>query len=144
MKTIFLNAKLKGRQILLLSALVLVSAVGEMLLPSLLAQMINSGVTASSENTIFILAAVMAGITALACIINFCPIIIHPERNIHPAFLPNLLPDFADRFLKRYRVFQQRNLTDLVLPAWLREVHQILRMCRIFLPCFYELVFLHL
>lgn len=71
MKTIFLNAKLKGRQILLLSALVLVSAVGEMLLPSLLAQMINSGVTASSENTIFILAAVMAGITALACIINF-------------------------------------------------------------------------
>ena len=76
MKTIFLNAKLKGRQILLLSALVLVSAVGEMLLPSLLAQMINSGVTASSENTIFILAAVMAGITALACIINFLSVLI--------------------------------------------------------------------
>lgn len=71
MKTIFSNVKLKSKQILLLSALVLVSAVGEMLLPSLLAQMINSGVTASSESTIFILAAVMAGITALACVINF-------------------------------------------------------------------------
>lgn len=71
MKTIFLNAKLKGSQILLLSVLILVSAIGEMMLPSLLAQMINSGVTASSESMVFILAAVMAGITALACVINF-------------------------------------------------------------------------
>ena len=56
---------------MLLSVLVLLAAVAEMMLPSLLAQMINSGVTDSSQSTIFILAAVMAGVTALACIVNF-------------------------------------------------------------------------
>ena len=71
MKTIFSKVKLKGRQIMLLSVLVLFAAVAEMMLPSLLAQMINSGVTDSSQSTIFILAAVMAGVTALACIVNF-------------------------------------------------------------------------
>lgn len=71
MKTIFSKVKLKGRQVMLLSVLVLVAAVAEMMLPSLLAQMINSGVTDSSQSTIFILAAVMAGVTALACIVNF-------------------------------------------------------------------------
>ena len=71
MKTIFSKVKLKGRQIMLLSVLVLFAAVAEMMLPSLLAQMINNGVTDSSQSTIFILAAVMAGVTALACIVNF-------------------------------------------------------------------------
>ena len=71
MKTIFSRVKLKGRQVMLLSVLVLLAAVAEMMLPSLLAQMINSGVTDSSQSTIFILAAVMAGVTALACIVNF-------------------------------------------------------------------------
>lgn len=71
MKTIFSKAKLKGRQVVLLSVLVLFAAVAEMMLPSLLAGMINSGVTNSSQGTIFILAVVMAGITALACIVNF-------------------------------------------------------------------------
>ena len=45
MKTIFSKVKLKGRQILLLSILILFAAIAEMMLPSLLAQMINSGVT---------------------------------------------------------------------------------------------------
>lgn len=62
---------MKGRQIVLLSVLVLFSAVAEMLLPSLLAQMINSGVADSSRDTVLILAAVMAGVTILACIVNF-------------------------------------------------------------------------
>lgn len=70
MKTIFTKVKLKGSQILLLSALVLLSAVAEMMLPSLLAGMINSGVAASSQDTVFMLAAVMAGVTALACLVN--------------------------------------------------------------------------
>ena len=56
---------------MLLSVLVLFSAVAEMLLPSLLAQMINSGVADSSRDTVLILAAVMAGVTILACIVNF-------------------------------------------------------------------------
>lgn len=71
MRTIFSRVKLKGRQILILSILVLVAAVGEMMLPSLLAQMINNGVTDSSHSTILILVAVMAGITVLACVVNF-------------------------------------------------------------------------
>ena len=71
MITIFSKVKLKGSQILLLCLLILFAAVGEMMLPSLLAQMINSGVVDSSRNTILILAAVMAGVTALAAIVNF-------------------------------------------------------------------------
>lgn len=71
MKTIFSKVKLKGRQVVLLSVLVLFAAVAEMMLPSLLSQMITGGVTASSRSAIYILAAVMAGITALAYIINF-------------------------------------------------------------------------
>lgn len=71
MRTIFSKVKLKGSQILLLCLLILFAAVGEMMLPSLLAQMINSGGVDSSRNTILILAAVMAGVTALAAIVNF-------------------------------------------------------------------------
>lgn len=71
MKTIFSNVTLKVRQILLLSILVLIAAVGEMMLPSLLARMINNGVADSSRRTVLTLAVVMAGITVLACIINF-------------------------------------------------------------------------
>lgn len=71
MKTIFTRVKLKGRQVLLLSVLVMFAAVAEMMLPSLLAEMINDGVAASSRGTVFTLAAVMAGVTALACTVNF-------------------------------------------------------------------------
>ncbi len=71
MKTIFSKIKLKGSHILLLSALILASAVAEMMLPSLLAQMINDGVAHSANGSILTLAAVMAGITALACTVSF-------------------------------------------------------------------------
>ncbi len=71
MRTIFSKVELKGRQIFLLSLLILFAAVAEMMLPSLLAQMINSGVANFSQRTIFLLAAVMAGVTALACTVNF-------------------------------------------------------------------------
>lgn len=71
MSTVFSKAKLKGRQIALLSVLVLFAAVAEMMLPSLLAQMINSGVADSSRGTVLTLAAVMAGVTVLACVVNF-------------------------------------------------------------------------
>ena len=71
MKTIFSKVKLKGRQILLLSILILFAAIAEMMLPSLLAQMINNGVTENSQNMILVLAAIMAGVTALAGVVNF-------------------------------------------------------------------------
>ena len=71
MKTIFSKVKLKGRQILLLSILILFAAIAEMMLPSLLAQMINNGVTENSQNMILVFAAIMAGVTALAGVVNF-------------------------------------------------------------------------
>lgn len=71
MKTIFSKVKLKGRQILLLSILILFAAIAEMMLPSLLAQMINNGVTENSQNMILVLAVIMAGVTALAGVVNF-------------------------------------------------------------------------
>ena len=71
MRGIFSRVKLKGKQIWLLSALVLFAAVAEMMLPSLLAQMINGGVVNYSRSTVLILAAVMAGVTVLACVVNF-------------------------------------------------------------------------
>lgn len=71
MRTIFSKAPLPARRICLLAVLVLFAAVAEMMLPSLLAQMIGSGVTDSSRSAIFTLAAVMAGVTAFACIVNF-------------------------------------------------------------------------
>lgn len=71
MKTIFSKVKLKGRQILLLSILILFAAIAEMMLPSLLAQMINNGVTENSQNMILVLAAIMTGVTALAGVVNF-------------------------------------------------------------------------
>lgn len=71
MKTIFSRLKRNGSQIILLAFLVLFAAVAEMMLPSLLAQMINNGVASSSHSAILILAAVMAGVTALACVVNF-------------------------------------------------------------------------
>lgn len=71
MRTIFSTVKLRGRQVFCLSLLVLLSAVGEMLLPSLLAQMINRGVATGADRMILTLAVAMAGITVLACVVNF-------------------------------------------------------------------------
>lgn len=71
MRIIFSRVKLKWRLVLLLSVLVLFAAVAEMMLPSLLAQMINSGVSSSSRSVVYMFGIVMAGVTTLACIVNF-------------------------------------------------------------------------
>ena len=111
MRTIFSKVKLKGSQILLLCLLILFAAVGEMMLPSLLAQMINSGVVDSSRNTILILAAVMAGVTALAAIVNFLSVRI--ASRISTGFRRS----FAAGFLKRFKAFLPLNSIDSVPPA---------------------------
>lgn len=74
MQKIFSRIKLNGRQVFALTVLVLLSAVGEMLLPSLLAWMINNGVADAQNRLILITAGVMAGITVLACLINICSV----------------------------------------------------------------------
>ena len=70
MKTIFSKVTLSGRQVAGLSVLVLLSAIGQMMLPALLARMINSGVAAQSRSTIGVLAVIMAAITVFSCLIN--------------------------------------------------------------------------
>lgn len=71
MKTIFSKVKLKSRQIILLFALVLLSAIGQMLLPSFLAQMISHGVAEGENRVIWMYAIIMAGVTVFSCIISF-------------------------------------------------------------------------
>ena len=71
MKTILSKVKLKSRQIILLFALVLLSAVGQMLLPSFLAQMISHGVAEGEKRVIWMYAAIMTGVTVFSCIISF-------------------------------------------------------------------------
>lgn len=71
MKTILSKVKLKSRQIILLFVLVLLSAVGQMLLPSFLAQMISHGVAEGENRVIWMYAIIMAGVTVFSCIISF-------------------------------------------------------------------------
>lgn len=71
MKTIFSKVKLKSRQIILLFALVLLSAIGQMLLPSFLAQMISHSVAEGENRVIWMYAIIMAGVTVFSCIISF-------------------------------------------------------------------------
>lgn len=70
MKTIFSRVKLKTNQLIGLFALVLLSAVGQMLLPSFLAQMISHGVATGSNRVVWIYAAIMAAVTMFSCIIS--------------------------------------------------------------------------
>lgn len=71
MKIIFSKVKLKTSQIVKLFALVLLSAVGQMLLPSFLAQMISHGVAEGENRVIWMYAMIMAGVTVLSCVISF-------------------------------------------------------------------------
>lgn len=95
MRAIFSRVKLKGRQIVQLAVLVLFAALAEMMLPSLLAQMINDGVANSSQNTIFTLAIVMGAITVMACVVNFLSVRIASR----------ISTDFASSL--RYQVFDK-------------------------------------
>lgn len=71
MKTIFSKVKLKPGQIIKLLILVLLSAVGQMLLPSFLAQMISYGVAEEDKGVIWIYAFIMAAATVFSCVISF-------------------------------------------------------------------------
>ncbi len=69
MRTIFSKIKLNKCQVTILSALVLLSAVGEMLLPSLLAQMINSGVANAKNRLIFKIKLNKCQVTILSALV---------------------------------------------------------------------------
>lgn len=71
MKTIFSKVKLKWSQMAGLLALILLSAVGQMLLPSFLAQMISRGVAEAANSVIWIYGIIMAVVTVFSCGISF-------------------------------------------------------------------------
>lgn len=71
MKTIFSKVKLKPGQIVRLLILVLLSSVGQMLLPSFLAQMISHGVAEGDKSVVWVYALIMAGVTVFSCVISF-------------------------------------------------------------------------
>ena len=69
MRTILTRVKVNGRQVCALLALMLLSAVTSMLLPTALARMIDGGVAAGSRSTILIVALVMAVLALLGCLL---------------------------------------------------------------------------
>ena len=74
MKTIFSQVRLSRKQIAGLTVLILLSAIGQMMLPSLLAQMINGGVAVGSPSAIRVLAVIMMAITVCSCLINLASV----------------------------------------------------------------------
>ena len=70
MGTIFSRVKLSGKQVFALLALMLLSAVTAMLLPTALASMIDVGVAQENRSAILIVAAVMAVLALLGCLFN--------------------------------------------------------------------------
>lgn len=71
MKTIFKHVKFKSKQLVALFFLILLSAFGQMLLPALLSKMISLGVVTGENRTIWMFAAIMAGVAVFSCLISF-------------------------------------------------------------------------
>ena len=70
MTTIFSRVKLSGKRVVLLIILMLLAAVASMMLPTLLANMIDVGVADNSVNAIVAIAIVMAVLSILGCVFN--------------------------------------------------------------------------
>lgn len=71
MKTILKHVKFKSKQLVALFFLILLSAFGQMLLPALLSKMISLGVVTGENRTIWMFAAIMAGVAVFSCLISF-------------------------------------------------------------------------
>ena len=71
MKTIFSKIHLNKKQIAGLFTLILLSAVGQMLLPSFLAQMISHGVAQAQVSQVYLYGSIMAAVTVVSCIVSF-------------------------------------------------------------------------
>ena len=71
MKTILKHVKFKSKQLVALFFLILLSTFGQMLLPALLSKMISLGVVTGENRTIWMFAAIMAGVAVFSCLISF-------------------------------------------------------------------------
>ena len=116
--TIFSRVKLKAKQVAGLMLLILIAAVAEMLLPTMLAKMINKGVLGANKSTVSILSIVMLGITIVACGINFLSVKLSSK----------ISTDFSARLrgecFAQFRIFPPLKWTNLELQALLPEVPQ--------------------
>jgi ATP-binding cassette subfamily B protein len=70
MTAIFKRVKLSVKQMVAVVLFLLISSVAQMLIPSLLSQMIDKGVTGSNEKLIIVIAIVMIALSILACVMN--------------------------------------------------------------------------
>lgn len=71
MRRIFSSVKLEAGQFAGLLVLILLSAVGQMLLPAFLSNMIGEGVATGQTDAIWFYGAIMAGVTVFSCVISF-------------------------------------------------------------------------
>lgn len=71
MKTIFSSVHLKKKYGVMLFVFVLASAIAQMLLPSLLAQMIDHGVALQDTQPIWIYGCIMACVAVLSCFVSY-------------------------------------------------------------------------
>jgi len=71
MKTILKHVKFESKQLVALFFLILLSAFGQMLLPALLSKTISLGVVTGENRTIWMFAAIMAGVAVFSCLISF-------------------------------------------------------------------------
>ena len=129
MKTIFSKVTLSGRQVAGLSVLVLLSAIGQMMLPALLARMINSGVAVQSRSTIGVLAVIMAVITVFSCLINLGSVRL--ASGISTQFASQL----RERVFDKVQTFSSAEMDRFGTPAWSPGAPRTSPMCRIFSPC---------
>ena len=117
MKTIFSKVKLRPGQIVQLFLLVLLSAVGQMLLPSFLAQMISHGVAEGENRIVWMYAVIMAGVTLFRLHLIFLQILRHSlelrsflkcrrsRRQRWTGSEQRVLSQEALRILRMYRTF---------------------------------------
>lgn len=70
MRTIMSHVKLNKRHIFLLFLFILIASLAEMMIPTMLANMIDGGVAEGSKSVIFTIAIIMAVMALLSCIAN--------------------------------------------------------------------------
>lgn len=95
MRTILSNIRVNKKSVISLLVLMLIASLGEMLLPTLLAKMIDSGVAENSRSTIIMLAVAMAVIALVACITNIIATVI--SANISTKFAADVRTVLFDK-----------------------------------------------
>lgn len=126
MKTIFSKVKLRSGQIVQLFLLVLLSAVGQMLLPSFLAQMISHGVAEGENRIVWMYAVIMAGVTLFSCVISFLSV------RLHLIFLQILRHSLELRSFLKCRSSRRQRWIGSEQRVLSQEALRILRMYRTF------------